>query len=76
MPVPFHSSLSESVTLQNLVNASQYNELRGTVQSTLRQDVSIDIDIDGETRILTEFEAVCNDEVSTMSKEYKILMIR
>jgi hypothetical protein len=38
--------------------------------------VSIDIDIDGETRILTEIEAVCNDEVSTMSKEYKILMIR
>jgi len=35
MPVPFHSSLSESVTLQNLVNASQYNELRGTVQSSI-----------------------------------------
>jgi DNA ligase-1 len=65
--------VGSSVTLQKLVNASQYNGLRGTVQSgidpqTLRQEVSIDID--GEKKILAAKPANLkpfSDDVLTMS---------
>lgn len=66
--------VGSSVTLQNLVNASQYNGLRGTVQSgidpqTLRQEVSIHID--GEKKILAANKPAnlkpFSDDVLTMS---------